>query len=107
MTTVDIEKSEETGNNIIKVNHTNQTVINVSQDTPMEHIKQELLSCPDGTIKDVNFYTVTGAIIPLCETVTDWNDFPVLCQINGTHMYAINFSFETQISKVDDGLRDE
>jgi hypothetical protein len=30
MTTVDIEKSEETGNNIIKVNHTNQTVINVS-----------------------------------------------------------------------------
>jgi hypothetical protein len=45
----------------------------------MEHIKQELLSCPDGTIKDVNFYTVTGAIIPLCETVTDLNDFPVLC----------------------------
>lgn len=73
----------------------------------MQHIRDELLNCPDGTIKDVKFFTVTGAVIPLCETVADLNDFPVLCQVNSSHVFAINFSLETMISQVDSELRDE
>jgi hypothetical protein len=33
----------------------------------------------DGYVKEVDFYTITGLKIPLCESVSDLNDFPVLC----------------------------
>lgn len=45
--------------------------------------------------------------MPLCERVRDVSEFPVLCSVNDTHIYAINFSHGTKISKDDDDPRDE
>ena len=45
--------------------------------------------------------------MPLCERVRDVNEYPLLCSVNGTHFFAINFSHETNISRDDNDPRDE
>jgi hypothetical protein len=61
----------------------------------------------DSGAKTVDFFTITGYKIPLCEKVSDLNDFPILCQINQSRIFAINFSHETSIEHVDNKPNDE
>lgn len=76
-------------------------------ETPLSYFKETLLNSADNAIHTVDFYTITGASIPLCETVADVNDYPILCQINSTRTFALNFSLETQIEQVDSHYLDE
>lgn len=75
-------------------------------ETPLSYFKEQLMNSETNQVKSVQFYTITGAIIPLCETVADLNDYPILCQINDKRVYAINFSheqkFENNSTKVFD-----
>jgi hypothetical protein len=108
LTPVDPERCQQDQNySLFRINHTNQTVVRWNDHTTMAEIKEQLQQQPDGTIKDVHFYTIAGAYIPLCETTQDLNDFPILCQLNGCHVYALNFSYETLVSQVDNELEDE
>lgn len=67
----------------------------------MDYIREQLIKSDDGYVNSVDFYTVTGSKIPLCETVSDLNDFPILCQVNEKRIFAFNFSHETTIEHVD------
>lgn len=109
ITPIDAKKCEEDPKNysVITLDHYFKTNIRYQQETKMEFFKQTLLNATNDSINDVKFYTITGAQIPLCETVEDLNDFPILCYINNTHMYAFNFSFETSIAEKDNTIHDE
>jgi len=73
----------------------------------MKDLMDSMITSVCGSVDKVDFYTITGAMIPLCETVADVNDYPILCQINGSHIYALNFSYETKIEEADTNINDE
>jgi len=54
-------------------------VIRFKPETNLHYFKDQILKSEGNDIKSVDFYTITGSIIPLCETVSDLNDFPILC----------------------------
>ena len=74
----------------------------------MAEFKNQLMAAQNESINKVQFFTITGAKVPLCETVEDLNDYPVFCCVNNTHVYALNFSRETSIrDNHQDGIKDE
>ena len=93
--------------NNMSFNLVNQLKIRFKQDTTLDYFKEQLLKSEDGYVQSVDFYTITGAQIPLCETVSDLNDYPILCQVNEKRIFALNFSQETSIEQIDNKYYDE
>jgi hypothetical protein len=66
--------------------------------TTLSYLKEQLLKSEDNNVESVEFYTISGSKIPLCETVKDLKNYPIQCQINKNRIFAINFSYESNIS---------
>ena len=55
----------------------------------------------------IEFYSITGAKLPLSEKVQDLREFPIICQVNKNRLYAVNFSDEIEISKRNTSIKDQ
>ena len=80
-------------------NLTEQVNIRFKTDTPLSYFKDQLMNSTGNKVTDVEFFTIAGAKIPLCEQVVDLNDFPVLLQVNKTRIFAMNFSQEFEVER--------
>ena len=56
-------------------------------------------------IEKVQFFSLTGSKLPLCEIVGHHRSYPVLVQINDDRVFALNFTEEMQIQNRLDGTQ--
>lgn len=76
----------------MKINLANQVKIDFNKDTQLSLFKDILLQSEGNSVKNVQFYTVTGSRLPLSEQVNDLKEYPILLQINNDKTFALNFS---------------
>ena len=76
----------------MKINLANQVKIDFNKDTQLSLFKDILLQSEGNSVKNVQFYTVTGYRLPLSEQVNDLKEYPILLQINNDKTFALNFS---------------
>ena len=51
------------------------------------------------SVKNVQFYTVTGSRLPLSEQVNDLREYPIILQVNDDKSFALNFSNQFQVGR--------
>ena len=73
-----------------------------SLDTTLKTINDALYASKNDDINKVQFFTLTGSRLPLCEKIANLRQYPVLLQINDDRIFAINFSQEYAISRGND-----
>ena len=76
----------------MKINLANQVKIDFNKDTKLSLFKDQLMQSEGNSVKNVQFYTVTGSRLPLSEQVNDLKEYPILLQINNDKTFALNFS---------------
>ena len=76
----------------MKINLANQVKIDFNKDTQLSLFKDILLQSEGNSVKNVQFYSVTGSRLPLSEQVNDLKEYPILLQINNDKTFALNFS---------------
>ena len=74
-------KLNETFDNMT-FNLTEQVNIRFTPQTTLDYFKSKIMSSEGNEIDKVDFFTITGARLPLTEKVEDLNDFPIICQVN-------------------------
>jgi hypothetical protein len=91
-TRVDAVKDQVTQQLHMQINLLRPAMLSFTKDTQLTYLRDQLLSCG---ATQVDFFTMNGANIPLCERVADLRSYPILLQIDGgTRIFALNFSQE-------------
>lgn len=90
----------------MQINLASSSVLTFTRETELKTIRDKLLA---SGAKAVDFFTMKGAILPVCERVGDLQNFPILMQVDGgARTFALNFSQEFQIEKrTDHAIKDE
>ena len=60
------------------LNLSNQVEIRFKKDTKLQYFHEQLTSSENNKVQDAEFYTVTGSRIPLSETISDLQEYPIL-----------------------------
>lgn len=76
-----------------------QVNVQFTPETDLTHFSEQLKASEGNDVRQVEFYTITGARVPLCEKVQDLNDYPILLQINKKRIFALNFSEEFEVER--------
>ena len=74
-----------------------QVHIPYTLDTTLSHFHDVLLG--SSGVENVNFFSISGSVLPLCEKIGNQREYPVLLQVNNDRLFAINFSQEYQIAE--------
>ena len=95
-TRVDATKAQGGHELTMQLNLASPAALKFTKDTPLTYFKDTLVA--SGASK-VQFFTINGAQIPLCERVQDLSSYPILLQIDGgARIFALNFSQEFRIA---------
>jgi len=81
----------------IEINMASRVSIPFTSDTTLQALHDGLMAPAENGVKKVQFYSLTGSRLPLCERVGDQRTFPVLLQINDERIFALNFSTQYKI----------
>ena len=83
----------------MRINLAHQVEITFKQDTTLAHFHDELTAHTQNKVNDIKFYTITGSRIPLSEAVGDLREYPILLQVNGDKVFALNFTNEFKVTR--------
>ena len=91
-TRIDAKSTPGTNDLSMQINLVSPAALKFTKDTPLSYFKDTLLASGATTVQ---FFSINGACIPLCEKVKDLSSYPILLQTDGgARVFALNFSSE-------------
>jgi len=63
----------------MRLNLVNQVQIRFKLDSTLSYLSEALQKSEGNSVEKVNFYSIAGARLPLCERIQDLTDMPIFC----------------------------